>query len=66
MDPLGNLNIAFTFILIFIPVNYSFKSWNQLCESFALSWVDEVKTGTQSVGSVIANVSTWFATVPIL
>ena len=57
MDPLGNLNIVFTILLIFIPVKSSFKSWFQLCDNFALLCVDEVVF-------VIANVGTWFATVP--
>ena len=57
VNPLGNLNVAFTFLFIFIPVKSSFKSWFQLCDSFALLCVDEV-------AFVIANVGTWFATVP--
>ena len=31
------------------------------CNNFALSWVDEVTTGTQNFVPVLENVAPWFA-----
>ena len=52
------------FLLIFIPVNCTFKTWFQLLQTFALPWVDKVTTGTNATGlvSVLVNYGTWMLT----
>ena len=63
------LNIIFFFffnryllqLIVFVKLNFNFSI------SFALSWVDKVATGKQSLVSIIENNVAWFALlVPIM
>ena len=45
------------FWLIFVPIIFFFKPDFNCCNSFALSWVDDITTGTLCFVSVIANIA---------
>ena len=68
MDQLKNLNIVFVPDVILdwylFKLNVLLKPDFNCFNSFTLSWVDKVTTGTLSFVSVTINVGSWSAAVP--
>ena len=68
LDQLKNLNIVFVPDVVLdwylFQLNVLLKPDFNCFNSFTLSWVDEVTTGTLSFVSVTINVGSWSAAVP--